>query len=140
MKVLGHRVLVKPDPQPTAAESGIILPEDRDFVATSGEVVDIGAGGSAWRYHARQATLQHALDAIDAEHTRLKGTAFEAGLRQAIGLVTSMLGTAAPEMELRVGQRIAFDADSGLQISVDGEPHLILNHDDVVVIVAEVAA
>ena len=37
----------------------------------------------------------------------------------------------------QVGDRVAFDADHGVALTVAGEPYLILEHDDVVVIVNE---
>lgn len=136
MIVLGHRVLVRPDAQPEH-EGAILLPQDRDFVATSGEILQIGAGGSAWRFHARQKALASISHLLSAELDMRHATAYEAGLRRAVELVTAQLGTAEPECDLKVGDRVAFGADHGVAVTVGGEPHLVLNHDDVVVIVAE---
>lgn len=137
MKVLGHRVLITPDAQSDQSESGLILPENRDFVATSGTVIQVGTGGPLARYEARQRALGEASEAVRAELERLHGTAFEAGLRRAVNLVTEMLGTIDLVQDVRVGDRVAFDADHGVAMTVDGEPYVILQQDDVVIIVDE---
>lgn len=137
MKVLGHRVLIRPDAQQDETASGLALPTDRDWVATSGEVLQIGEGGPEWRFHARQKVLGDISALLSAELDLRARTGFEAGLRRAIELVISKLGTADPVSDLRIGDRVAFDAGSGVKVTVDNEPYLILTQDDVVVIVSE---
>ena len=134
MKVLGHRVLIRPDEQPEA-DGLILLPQDREFVTTSGTVAQIGAGGSRLTYYARQRAIQQCVNAAE-----LHGEGFEfadCDTFYVVQKLKALLGTADPEPELRIGDRVAFDADSGLRITVGGDQFLILNHDDVVLIVSE---
>ncbi len=135
MIVLGHRVLIKPDPQPEA-QSGLLLPQDREWVSTSGTVVQVGPGGSKLRYDARQRALRAAIEAIEREHYSTNEW-FHGGIRAATERVRTLLGTYDPPTDVHVGDRVAFDGDHGVAITVDGDPFLILNHDDVVIIVQE---
>jgi co-chaperonin GroES (HSP10) len=134
--VLGHRVLIKPDAQPAKTDSGLILTEDREFVATSGTVVQVGPGHSKLKYDARQRAIRACLEAIARPHGATNDW-FHGGIRVATDRVTALLGTCDPNPDVQVGDRVAFDGDTGLSISVDGEPYLILNHDDVVIIIQE---
>lgn len=135
MIVLGHRVLIKPDPQP-ASQGGIELPQDREWVATSGTIVQVGPGGSKLKYDARQRALRAALDAITRAHGSTKEW-FHAGIQQATQRVTALLGTCDPQPDVQVGERVAFSPDHGERLSVDGEDFLILNQDDVIVMLEE---
>lgn len=124
MIVLGHRVLIRPDEQPSRTDSGLILTEDREWIATSGTVVQVGQGGSLLAYKARQRALKAALACINEADTPYAD-------------VFNLLGTSDPEPDVQVGDRVAFDADTGLAFSFDGEPLLILNQDDIVILVEE---
>lgn len=123
MKVLGHRVLIKPDAQPSQTASGLVLTEDREWVATSGTIVQVGEGGSKLKYDARQRAIRLCVDA-------LVDTVAEDWLDH-------YLGTADPVPDVKVGDRVAFDGDTGLSMTLDGEKLLILNQDDIVIIVQE---
>jgi co-chaperonin GroES (HSP10) len=122
MKVLGHRVLIRPDEQ-NDTHGALILPTDREFVATSGTVVQVGNGGSAFAYHVRQRAIRDCLAVLSC--------GYEAPL------IEELLGTADPAPELKPGDRVAFDADSGLRITVGGDAFLIIDHDALVIIVDE---
>lgn len=135
MIVLGHRVLIKPDPQPTV-ESGIVLPEHRDWVSTSGTVVQVGPGHSKMRFDARQRAIQACLDAIQKPHGSTNDW-FHAGIKIATERCVALLATVDPVSDVQVGDRVAFDADHGVAITVGEEQFLILNQDDVVIIVQE---
>lgn len=135
MIVLGHRVLIKPDAQPDES-SGIVLPQDREWVATSGTVVQVGPGGSKLRFDARQRALRAAIDAIGREHGSTNEW-FHAGIQQATQRIRALLGSFDPPQDVQVGDRVAFDGDHGVKMTVDDEPYLILNQDDIVIIVDE---
>ena len=130
MKVLGHRVLIRPDAQPSQTDSGIILTEDREFVATSGTVVQVGAGGSEMAYKVRQRAIRAVIDGVE-------NLGDDDISMTVMPLLFGMLHTADPSPELRAGDRVAFDADSGHRITVGGEQFLILNYDDALHIVEE---
>jgi co-chaperonin GroES (HSP10) len=135
MIVLGHRVLITPDEQPQAS-GGIELPQDREWVATSGTVVQVGPGGSKLKYDARQRALKAAIEAIQRPHQSTNEW-FHGGIRQAVERVRTLLGTFDPPQDVQVGDRVAFDGDHGVKLTVDGEDFVILNQDDVVIIVQE---
>lgn len=136
MKVLGHRVLIRPDDQPAQTHSGLILTEDREWIPTSGTVVQVGEGGSELAYRARQRALKAAIEAIAKPHGATNDW-FMGGIRAATERITALLGTFDPPTDVHVGDRVAFDGDTGLAITFDGEPYLILKQDDVVIIVHE---
>jgi co-chaperonin GroES (HSP10) len=132
LKPLGHRILIQPDEQPDY-DGLILLPEHRDHVSTSGTVIALGPGGSQVRYDARQRALRQAIDVICQGETPSEVTT----VTVLINRVRTMLGTPDPVREVAVGDRVAFDSESGLKISENGVEYLILNEDDVVVIVNE---
>jgi co-chaperonin GroES (HSP10) len=121
----GHRILIQPDEQPEQT-GAILLPQQREFVATSGTVVAIGPRGSRVRWEARQRALREAADLIHSE-------AFPVLLNSVLRLI----GTPDPEHEIKVGDRVAFDYESGLRLTENGVEFLIMDEDDVVVIVEE---
>jgi co-chaperonin GroES (HSP10) len=133
--VLGHRVLIAPDPQPEAS-SGIVLPQDREWVATSGTVVQVGPGEPKLTYDARQRAIRACLEAIQRPHQSTNEW-FHGGIRVAIDRVTALLGTYDPPVDVQVGDRVAFNGDHGERLAVGGEQYLILNQDDVLIIVQE---
>ncbi len=129
MKPLGHRILIQPDAEPTR-DGLILLPEHRDFVATSGTVIALGPGGSRLRYAARQRAIADA-----AEWMARQG--YE---RLATGLRTAFAKSPDWDREIAVGDRVAFAADSGVAITQDGVPYLLIEEDDLIVLVEEAVA
>lgn len=138
--MLGHRVLIKPDEQP-ASQGGIELPQDREWVATSGTIVQVGPGGSKIRFDARQRAIRACLDAIAREHGSTNDW-FHAGIKVATERCVALLASSDPVTDVHVGDRVAFSPDHGERMRFDGEDFLILNMDDVIVLVndAEEAA
>lgn len=135
MIVLGHRVLIKPDPQPERS-GDLLLPEHRDWVSTSGTVVQVGPGGSRMRFEARQRAIQECIDAIQRSHGSTNDW-FHAGIKIATERCLALLATTDPALDVQVGDRVAWDADHGHAITIGEEQFLILNMDDVIVIVQE---
>jgi co-chaperonin GroES (HSP10) len=123
----GHRVLIQPDEQPE--QSGdILLPQHREFVSTSGTVIAIGPRGSRIRWEARQRAIREVVELL-----REQGGVSSLWQNELLKLI----GSPDPEHEIRVGDRVAFDSESGLRLFQDGIEYLILDEDDVVVIVEE---
>lgn len=134
LRPLGHRILVKPDAQPERSGSGLILPQDHDHIPSSGTVVALGEGGPQGKYRARQRALQMALDVIvECEET----FNFPASLQVCRENVARLLGSADPQREIQVGDRVAYAVEVGLKLVEDGTEYIILNEDDVAVLVAD---
>lgn len=129
----GHRILIQPDEQP-AQDGAILLPQHREYVSTSGTVIAIGPRGSRVRWEARQRALQEAAAALECTTRGPYGSPFS------VETVLKMIGTPDPEHEITIGDRVAFDSESGLRLIRDGVEYFILNEDDVVVIVEEAEA
>lgn len=134
LRPLGHRILVKPDLPPEQSESGLILPQDRDTVAVSGVVVETGPGGSTMRYQARQRAIKDCLEVVESAMARYGGfPPYQIVKNEIAGL----LGSSDPEREVHVWDRVAFPAECGLEVTVDGEAYVILHEDDVAVVVRD---
>jgi co-chaperonin GroES (HSP10) len=127
LKPLGHRILIQPDEAPQY-DGLILLPEHRDHISTSGTVIALGPGGSKVRYDARQRAFREALEIIKDGYSIDQNR------------ILARIGTPDPVREVAVGDRVAFDSESGLKIAENGVEYLILNEDDVVVIVNETEA
>lgn len=136
LRPIGHRILVKPDEPEETSAGGLILPQQRDHVATSGIVVAVGPGGSLVRYRARQRAIRDCVRALH-ESDVLFGEALWGLVREELA---QLLGTSDPEHELQVGDRVAFAPDVGLIFVEDGEEYITLNEDDVVIVVEDVEA
>lgn len=132
-KVLGHRVLVKPDMPEETTESGLILPQDRDHVPTSGVVVAIGEDGSEQGYRAYQQAVRDCLLVIQGMETEWN---FPACLQVTREEVARMLRR-HPDYDIGVGDRVVFPAESGLAMTIDQESYIILNIDECAVVVNE---
>ena len=136
LRPIGHRILVKPDVQPDESAAGLILPQDRDHIPTSGTVVEVGPGGNQMRYRSRQRAIKDCLEVLESTERMFSSTASLIIARENIA---ALLGTSEPEREIAVGDRVAYAAESGLRVTQDGEDYIVLNEDDVAVIVAEEA-
>ena len=121
LQPLGHRVLVRPDVQPDQSASGLILPDDRDHVPVSGQIVALGQGGSLVRFKARQRGLVAAINA-------LKDVAAPADL---VARVQALADTPDPLREIAVGDYVVFPAEVGHIIDHNGEQFILVNEDDV---------
>lgn len=138
LRPLGHRILVKPDEQPEASTSGLVLPQDRDHIPVSGTVVERGPGGNQMRYRSRQRAIKDCLEVIEST---IRTFGHLSALQIARDEVSGLLGTSEPEREINVGDRVAYSPESGLALTEDGVSYIILNEDDCAVLVAdEVAA
>jgi co-chaperonin GroES (HSP10) len=126
LKPTGHRILIQPDEQPEQ-DGAILLPQHRDFVSTSGTVIALGPRGSKVRWEARQRALREAADAL------IRCEAWTGYVNE----VLKLIGSPDPEHDVSIGDRVAFDSESGLRLVQDGIEYLILDEDDVVVIVEE---
>lgn len=124
---LGHRVLIRPDEQPTESEGGIVLPEDRHHVSMSGTVVAVGRG-SAQLAQAREKTARKCLQFVQDEKAA-----------DAIRKLIQAFHALDPTQTVSVGDRVAYPVDAGLTLTENGQQYIIMNEDDVVVLVEESA-
>ena len=140
MRPIGHRVLVKPDEQPDATDSGLILPQDHDHIPVSGTVVAVG-NGPARDQRIRQAAISRCLGIIDELfETFPNALEYHNALTDEIGRYKA--GVEQMEAYVAVGDRVVYPQEAGLKITEDGAEYILLNEDDVAVVVAdsEVAA
>lgn len=139
LRPTGHRILIQPDEQPAHAtfegcDGTILLPEHREFVATSGTVIALGPRGSRVRWEARQRAVYDVLRTLDEHRALWNGNVTPL---EVTSCILRLIGSPDPEHEIAVGDRVAFDSESGLRLFQDGMEYLILDEDDVVVIVDE---
>ncbi len=134
LKPLQHRILVRPDDQPTETEGGLILIDTHDHVPVSGTVVSVGPGGSQLRYQVRQRAIKDCAEIVESALSTWGSTAALTLVRDEIA---GMLGTSSPDRDVAVGDRVVFPAEVGYRVKEDGVEYLILNEDDVAVVVTE---
>jgi co-chaperonin GroES (HSP10) len=134
LKPVGHRIAVIPDTQPDTTASGLILPEDRDHVPVSGTVVALGPGGSQIRYRARQRAIRDCCEILESTMRTFGNLAC---LTLARDEMAGMLASTDPEREMHIGDRVAFAAEAGLTVTMDGQPYIVLCEDDVAVLAQE---
>jgi len=126
LKPLNHNVLIRPDAQPEASQGGILLPQELQWVASSGTVLAIGPKRSRLRWLAREKAFQDAVTALR-----------RAGAERAAEVVLTLTNTPDMDEELTVGDRVAFSYEDGVRLVEDGQEYLILSQDDVVVLVED---
>lgn len=132
-RVLGSRVLVKPDQPDNTTDSGLVLPDDRDHVPVTGEVVALGPDGTESNYRARQQAIHEALAVLeDVERDYQHAEALQIAREN----IARLLGTSA-EHDVLIGDRVVFPQECGLTMTVEGEDYIVLNADDVCVILHE---
>ena len=121
----GFTVLVEPDPSPERTDSGLILmPEDKDHVATSGVVVAVGKG-SKRLWDDRQALLR-----------KIVATAGDDGSPTS-GYVHKLMRQIEPCPSVQVGDRVVFAPQAGLTVSEDGRSYILLEEDRIAIGVEE---
>ena len=122
----GFTVLVEPDPSPERTDSGLILmPEDKDHVATSGVVVAVGKGSKRlWderqKAYRRAAEIVHRHDEWGCAHD-----------------VRALANVPEPTPSVQVGDRVVFAPQAGLTVSEDGTSYILLEEDRIAIVVEE---
>lgn len=137
LRPTAHRILVQPDTPPEETATGLVLPQDRDHVPVSGTVVALGPGGSAIRYKARQRGIKDCLEVVESA---LRNYPVLTPLLLVRDEIAGLLGSSEPEREVAVGDRVAFAAEVGLKVDVEGQDYILLNEDDVAVVATEEVA
>lgn len=127
LKPIGFTILVDPDPPPDRTDSGrILLPEDMDYVATSGTVVAVGKGSKRlWdvRQKAYQRALSHPMVSADSLSCQA---------------IRDLASTPEPCPSVAIGARVVFAAEAGLTVKdEDGTSYILLEEDRVAIIVEE---
>ncbi len=133
LKPHGFTILVDPDPPPDRTDSGrILLPEDVDYVATSGTVVAVGKG-SKRLWDVRRKAYEKALLAVYGQCELDTGSDTYEALRR-------LCETREPAPSVHVGERVVFAAEAGLTVKdEDGHSYILLEEDRVAIIVEEEA-
>lgn len=131
LRPLGHRILVKPDEQPTETDAGLVLPDAHDHVPVSGIVVAIGKG-PARDQRIRQQCIARCIGIVQ-ELTDSSNAA--APLVDEMDRYKSQVEQY--DGSIAVGDRVVFPVECGQALTEDGETMILLNEDDVVVIVTD---
>jgi chaperonin GroES len=136
LKPLGHRILIQPDAQDTETASGLVLPEDRDHVPVSGTVIAIGSGP------ARDQKIRSAVAArCFALVEELAGMGVRDPKDYMAAITTYRESVERFEPVVQVGDRVVYPQDTGLAVTQDGTPYVLMQEDDVAIVASgEVAA
>jgi hypothetical protein len=86
------------------------------------------------RYAARQRAITDCAQIVESTIRQWGAIACLALVRDEIA---GLLGTSEPEREIAVGDRVAFPAHLGLDLTHDGQDYVMCHEDDVAVLVAE---
>lgn len=132
----GFTVLIQPDAPPERTDSGlIVMPDDKDYIATSGTVVAVGKG-SKRLWEARKKAYRKVLMALDASHFVSSKEALRVR-----DLANGLLDEAEPLPSVSVGERVVFPAESGLTVKdEDGTDYVLIEEDKIAIIVEESVA
>ena len=120
MKPHGPRVLVKPDAQPEASDSGLVLPQDRHHVPTSGTVVALG-DGSRRLQQVRTMVIEKCLRLVRDPEGQAALRTYRDECRDTYHTVSE-------------GDRVVFAVESGLNVERDGESYVLLHEDEIVIV------
>ena len=127
LKPLGNRLIVKPEPARAESASGILIPETAGTPpAMTGTVVSVGRG-PATAHRVRQATFARILRLIEEVSHRSTIKTFRVHLEDAIA---QMAVDDVSFSEVAEGDYVAFAFTSGHNMTVDGEPYIVLTEDD----------
>ena len=145
LRVLGDRLIVRPDPRPTMSEGGLIhLPEtvthgneqtlDPNYLSLTGLVVKLG-DGLRWSTYA----CRHCGDEVVVTHPP-SGTEKCAGCTYLLSESNTRLIATDEDVqpfEVQVGDRVTFGRFAGRQVAVDDAPerHLIMRESEILGIV-----
>jgi co-chaperonin GroES (HSP10) len=123
----GFTILIEPDSAPEQTDSGLILmPQDRDHVATSGVVVAVGKG-SKRLWEERQKALG-----------KVQALLMEARLPlYTVSALERLFGASEPTPSVQVGDRVVFAAEAGLTVNDDGKDYILLEEDRIAIVVEE---
>src|SRR3990167_4016005 len=111
--VTGH-LHVKPDPHPTMTDGGLYIPESiADTPPMSGIVIAIGSSEPDARHRARQRGI---LDCLEVVESAMQTWGHTATLKLVRDEMAGFIGTAPPERDVRVGDRVIFPFDRGYEL------------------------
>jgi len=135
LRPLGHRVLIRPDDQPTESEAGLILPENRDHVPVSGTIVAVGNGPERDQ-RIRLAVISRCVSIVEELASM--------GVRDPQDYLTEM-GRYRDHLErfdppIRVGDRVVYPVEAGLAVTEDGVSYVLMREDEVAIVVHDTEA
>lgn len=127
LRPIGFRVFVQPDPVATDI-GGILIPDASYQPKMSGTVIAVGPGGSQMRHAARTRGLKDACEVVESTIRQLGPLTALTMLRDEIA---GLIGTADPEREVHIGDRVYFDAFVGRTIRIGDNEIVELTEDDI---------
>ena len=131
LRTTGSRVLVTPDTAAGETDAGLVIPESaRKDPPMSGRVVAVG-NGPASAHAVRKATIAKCRALVwarDMERPPLQAY-------REIEAIHARMEQYANESEalpsVAVGDRVVFPYTAGTALTVDGEPYIVLNEDQI---------
>lgn len=127
LRPLQNRVIIKPDAQPEAIDSGLILVQDRRQPEMGGEVIAVGHGPAA-AHRVRTSTIGECIRILNEVAERTPTSALRAEAEDALA---RYLMSTVELAEVQVGDQVCFPYTAGQKLQVDGETYLLLNEDDI---------
>ncbi len=128
LRPLGNRLIVRPDAAETESAGGIIFPETHGKPpAMTGTVISVGRG-PATAHRVRQATIAHCMRLIGEVAERVPTAALR------VELEDELARYAVEDVnlsEVTEGAYVCFAYTSGHNLSVDREPYIVIEEDDV---------
>lgn len=130
---LHHRVLIRPDAQPTETESGLALALDSQPPDTSGVVVSRG-NGPRWASEIRRNAIR---DCIRIVRNVYFGDHASFSLALAELELAYQRSEVLRDGDVPIGARVVFSPTSGQIVELPDGPHLLLAEDDLLGVVED---
>lgn len=126
LRPLGSRLLIKPDP-PATVISGILVPASAEKPpAMTGTVIALGHGPASAQA-VRQATLAQVAERFHAVADEVSAAHLQDAFAE---VLRTLVQEAASLHDVAVGDCVCFAFTAGTNLTVDGEPYILMLEDD----------
>ena len=125
---LQSRLIIKPEPASTMSAGGILFPETHGKApAMTGVVMGIGKGPAS-AHRVRQATIAHCLHLVETVAEQVPASTLRSEVADAFARYAAEDARCS---ELHVGDMVCFAYTAGHNMTVDGEPYIVIDERDV---------
>lgn len=138
---LGHTVIIDPDLPPEKSDGGIVMPEDKYFVPTSGTVVAVGKGSKSILAERKKAYARAASMVMQVACEHALHNCMPKHVMDMVERIRSAGEVPQPTPSVCVGDRVVFPATAGLLIAgEDGKQYVQIEEDLIAIVVEESVA